>query len=549
MARASSLKLILAAGAASLALSAPALGQTGSPTPEEALNRLNGQVQNSPENPELLVSRGRLHFLLGNYDQAAADLWNATEANPALRENATLQIMRGRAVMEAGRPGDAVKVFDLVQGRTAMRARAAYWQGEAHRRAGNDDSAIAALETALELDPDYSLARIRLAELTAPEQGPAEAEPETDPFGLRGDSDSMQADAGEPAPEAAPDDGPVALQPNDVEEAVEAETAETGTEPLEALEADAAGTAEPDDEVEPTEPEPPEGPRFVLETGDEDEEPVEPEPEDEPEPEPEPEPEDEPESQSEAESESEMDAGTLEADAEAGLAGGDAPEEEAGADIGIAIGDDADGATAEADGADAVDAAEAAAVADALGSETPEGPSPGELRAQAEKASADGDLVTELDFIRGLYLSQNATPDEIERYAALTALLSTKDAVRDFQIARLAESARHVRLAAALYESVEKSGAFEGRNLAVARGNLATQQLHMGNLNAGLAAAERAIEADADYANGWAVKGLILDEMGKTGEAVSAMKTAYDNGARAPELLARLEEAGMVAAE
>ena len=121
--------------------------------------------------------------------------------------------------------------------------------------------------------------------------------------------------------------------------------------------------------------------------------------------------------------------------------------------------------------------------------------------------------------------------------------------MRDFQIARLAESARHVRLAAALYESVEKSGALQGRNLAVARGNLATQQLHMGNLNAGLAAAERAIEADPDYANGWAVKGLILDEMGKPGEAVSAMKTAYDNGARAPELLARLEEAGMVTAE
>ena len=543
MARASSLKLILAAAAASLCLSGPAFTQAGSPTPEEALARLNGQIQNSPENPELLVSRGRLHFLLGNYDQAAADLWNATEANPALRGNATLQIMRGRAVMEAGRPGDAVKVFDLVQGRTAMRARAAYWQGEAHRRAGNDDSAIAALETALELDPDYSLARIRLAELTAPEETlEAEAEAESDPFGLRGDSDSMQADTEEPAPETAPDDGPVALQPDDVEEAVEAETEEAGSEPLDAPDTEVADVTEPGDEAEQAEPEAREGPRFVLETGDEDEAPVEPEPEDEAEPEPEP----------EAESESDTGAEALEADAEAELAGDDAPEEEAGADIGIAIGDDADGAAAEAEAeaeAEPDDAAEAEAVADALGSATPEGPSADELRARAEQANADGDLVTELDFIRGLYLSQNATPGEIERYAALTTLLSTKDAVRDFQIARLAESARHVRLAAALYESVEKSGALQGRNLAVARGNLATQQLHMGNLNAGLAAAERAIEADPDYANGWAVKGLILDEMGKPGEAVSAMKTAYDNGARAPELLARLEEAGMVTAE
>ncbi|WP_022699267.1 tetratricopeptide repeat protein [Euryhalocaulis caribicus] len=539
MARASSLKLILAAAAASLCLSGPALTQAGSPTPEEALARLNGQIQNSPENPELLVSRGRLHFLLGNYDQAAADLWNATEANPALRGNATLQIMRGRAVMEAGRPGDAVKVFDLVQGRTALRARAAYWQAEAYRRAGNDDSAIAALETALELDPDYSLARIRLAELTAPEESlEVEAEAESDPFGLRGDSDSMQAETDELASETAADDGPVALQPDDVEEAVEAETEEAGSEPLDAPDTEVADVTEPGDEAEQAEPEAREGPRFVLETGDEDEEPVEPEPEDEAEPEPEP----------EAESESETGAEALEADAEAELAGDDAPEEEAGADIGIAIGDDADGAAAEAE-ADADDAAEAEAVADALGSATPEGPSADELRARAEQANADGDLVTELDFIRGLYLSQNATPGEIERYAALTALLSTKDAVRDFQIARLAESARHVRLAAALYESVEKSGALQGRNLAVARGNLATQQLHMGNLNAGLAAAERAIEADPDYANGWAVKGLILDEMGKPGEAVSAMKTAYDNGARAPELLARLEEAGMVAAE
>lgn len=541
MARASSLKLILAAAAASLCLSGPAFTQAGSPTPEEALARLNGQIQNSPENPELLVSRGRLHFLLGNYDQAAADLWNATEANPALRGNATLQIMRGRAVMEAGRPGDAVKVFDLVQGRTALRARAAYWQAEAYRRAGNDDSAIAALETALELDPDYSLARIRLAELTAPEESlevKAEAEAESDPFGLRGDSDSMQAETEEPASETAPDDGPVALQPDDVEEAVEAETEEAGTEPLDAPDTEVADVTEPGDEAEQAEPEAGEGPRFVLETGDEDEAPVEPEPEDEAEPEPEP----------EAESESETGAEALEADAETELAGDDAPEEEAGADIGIAIGDDADGAAAEAE-AETDDAAEAEAVADALGSATPEGPSADELRARAEQANADGDLVTELDFIRGLYLSQNATPGEIERYAALTALLSTKDAVRDFQIARLAESARHVRLAAALYESVEKSGALQGRNLAVARGNLATQQLHMGNLNAGLAAAERAIEADPDYANGWAVKGLILDEMGKPGEAVSAMKTAYDNGARAPELLARLEEAGMVAAE
>ena len=539
MARASSLKLILAAAAASLCLSGPAFTQAGSPTPEEALARLNGQIQNSPENPELLVSRGRLHFLLGNYDQAAADLWNATEANPALRGNATLQIMRGRAVMEAGRPGDAVKVFDLVQGRTALRARAAYWQAEAYRRAGNDDSAITALETALELDPDYSLARIRLAELTAPEESlEVEAEAESDPFGLRGDSDSMQAETDELASETAADDGPVALQPDDVEEAVEAETEEAGSEPLDAPDTEVADVTEPGDEAEQAEPEAREGPRFVLETGDEDEAPVEPEPEDEAEPEPEP----------EAESESDTGAEALEADAEAELAGDDAPEEEAGADIGIAIGDDADGAAAEAE-ADADDAAEAEAVADALGSATPEGPSADELRARAEQANADGDLVTELDFIRGLYLSQNATPGEIERYAALTALLSTKDAVRDFQIARLAESARHVRLAAALYESVEKSGALQGRNLAVARGNLATQQLHMGNLNAGLAAAERAIEADPDYANGWAVKGLILDEMGKPGEAVSAMKTAYDNGARAPELLARLEEAGMVAAE
>ena len=165
-----------------------------------------------------------------------------------------------------------------------------------------------------------------------------------------------------------------------VEEAVEAETEEAGTEPLDAPDPEEADVTEPGDEAEQAEPEAREGPRFVLETGDEDEQPVEPEPEDEPEPELEPET--EPESQSEAESESEMDAGVLEADAEAGLAGDDAPEEEAGADIGIAIGDDADGATAEADGADAVDAVEAAAVADALGSETPEGPSPGELRAR-----------------------------------------------------------------------------------------------------------------------------------------------------------------------
>jgi len=143
-----------------------------------------------------------------------------------------------------------------------------------------------------------------------------------------------------------------------------------------------------------------------------------------------------------------------------------------------------------------------------------------------------------------IYMRQAAGPAEIARFAELVSLTETDDPARDFQIARLSERAAHTRLAAALYEGVERSNAVSGQDLAIVRTNLASQYMLMDQADLALAAAERAIEADESYGNAWAVKGFALSDLDQTVDGQQAMMRAYSLGSRSPELIRRLSVTG-----
>lgn len=501
-------KVILIAAALAAAPLA-ALAQS----PGAALEQLNEQLAESPGDPELLASRGRLNFLLGNYSEAAADLWNATQADPALRANASLQIMRGRAVMQSGKPGDAVKVFNGIDGRDSEEAKAAFYAADAYSALGEDGQARAALERALELDPDYAAARVRLNVLGG--AGEPEAPSAADAAGNEdqpGDAVSMNNADREPSSteEAMPLDlqGPSA-------------DAQKGDEALLGLrgDADAEMQAETDDPVSLSGIEAPaagqESGGLLADTEDSGDFPRE------------------------------TGAAFEGVDADAVLAG---LEDEDG-------GEDTDEGTDEETAARPGSGGGAGADAEAAGARPAS--EPGDLREAASDAPvealrqdiaaarAEGDTSEELDRLRDLYVREAATGEEIARFAELTGLTASGDPVRDFRLARLAEMARHTKLAAALYRGVVQSGAFEGRNLAITYGNLATQLRVLGNYEQAVEAADAAIEADAEYGNAWAVKGLAMEDQGMTGEALPILKEAYERGARAPELVKRLRQAGM----
>ncbi|GEM_PF-7127932 len=54
--------------------------------------------------PDSELERGRAAYEAGAYADAAALLWRATQADPAVRGDAQVQVLRGRAVMQSGRP-------------------------------------------------------------------------------------------------------------------------------------------------------------------------------------------------------------------------------------------------------------------------------------------------------------------------------------------------------------------------------------------------------------------------------------------------------------
>lgn len=501
------------------ALPAAALAQS----PAEALDRLDRQLAETPNDAGLLADRGRLHFLLGDYDAAAADLWNATQTDPSLRQDAALQIMRGRAVLESGKAEAAAKVFETVQGGEGERARAAFYAAEAYASMGETALARAALKRAVALDPGYTAAQMRLDRLAdgaAPEAA-AEAgamEEAEAPLLAEDEAEPVLEEAAAPSRAGARAD----LTPEEADALLDPDAPSSSTREAEETLLGLRGDEDALDAPEDAEAAP-------SEAGQEDEA----------------------DSQGETRIETDEDGPVSLADADAGDAEAEAGDADGAADPGSGETMDEAGSGLEADeGEDAGDSgaedAEARAVAslETLRAAASDAPVV-DLRERISEARDAENTALELQTLRDLYIREAATPAEISRLAELTGLMTSQDAAADFRLARLAESARHTRLAAALYRGVDQSGVFEGRNLAIVRGNLATQLRALGNYPAALEAAEAALQADESYANAWAVKGLILRDQGKAGEALPVMKKAYERGARAPELLDRLRQAGM----
>lgn len=112
-----------------------------------------------------LVEAGRAAFDMGDYAGAAQILWDATMADAAVRDDAQLQILRGRAVMRSGRPENAIRIFDLIGGSAEAYADALYWRGEALMMMTEPGEAADSYREALRFNPDHALAQARLSSL------------------------------------------------------------------------------------------------------------------------------------------------------------------------------------------------------------------------------------------------------------------------------------------------------------------------------------------------------------------------------------------------
>lgn len=562
--------LILAACAALLA--APALAPSA-------------LAQSNPEG-ERLVNLGRQAFDMGNYSVAAQLLWDATMADEAVRDSAPLQTLRGRAVMRSGRPENAIRIFDLIGGTSEEYADALYWRGEALMMMTEPGEAADSFRQALVFDPNHQMAQARLSALpagiTAPEAVEApliEAAP-TEIIGVEraaparerteADEEPIAAAPAAPvAPAAEAEPGPTPLRP-----AAPATTAPASPPPAAPDPPDAApeDRAEADSELEQG--------RAAFANGE----------------------------YADAAAllwrASQADP-AVRADIAVQIIRGRAvmlsgrpsaavnvfnavAEDARGADLADALywrGEaemlqgregaalesfrlalDASSAHAQAEArlaelspesapVDVAEVPEPEAVPAPIPEPAPEDEPAALSEADAEEAAAmfreqaadrraDGDREGEAFALSELYLTQQATPEEIERYAELMEGATSKDVGRDAQIAQLAGYVHH-DLAIALYRSVERAGLIEGRNLAILRANLATAQLETGDAEGALETAELALETDEDYANAWAVRSLAKQELGDLGGALEDAKQAFDRGVTAPPVLALLNAAGL----
>ena len=128
----------------------------------EQIEKLTAEIARDPGNAQLYIRRGELHRVHEEWDAALADYRRAQTLAPA---EDRIDFLRGRALQEAGRSGQAKTALDVylarhpghVEARVA-RARALRALGE--YRAAVDDYAHA-IERISRPDPDLYLERAR----------------------------------------------------------------------------------------------------------------------------------------------------------------------------------------------------------------------------------------------------------------------------------------------------------------------------------------------------------------------------------------------------
>lgn len=120
--------------------------------PAAALEQLNAALRLTPDDVNLLVSRGAIHGRLKQHGEAESDLRKALRAEP---NHIQAHLALGMVLWRKGVPAQAAEALRRTIALDPTSATAHYYLGEALNQAGDLPGARAALERAAELGPDH----------------------------------------------------------------------------------------------------------------------------------------------------------------------------------------------------------------------------------------------------------------------------------------------------------------------------------------------------------------------------------------------------------
>jgi tetratricopeptide (TPR) repeat protein len=147
----------IAAMALACAAAAPAHGPL-----QEQIDALTAQIERDPSATAYL-RRGELHRLHEDWDAALADYQRAAALMPA---DDSVDFLRGRALLEAGKPAEAMLALDRYLARHPDHVEALVTQARTLRALGHYRAAAAEYTRAIERlprpDPDHYLERARI---------------------------------------------------------------------------------------------------------------------------------------------------------------------------------------------------------------------------------------------------------------------------------------------------------------------------------------------------------------------------------------------------
>jgi tetratricopeptide (TPR) repeat protein len=126
------------------------LDTTGDPA--EALEQLHAALRTTPDDVNLLVSRGAIHGRLKHYTEAEADLRRALRLEP---DHAAAHLSLGLVLWRKGVAREAAEALRHAIALEPANATAHFYLGEALNQANDLSGARAALEEAARLGPDH----------------------------------------------------------------------------------------------------------------------------------------------------------------------------------------------------------------------------------------------------------------------------------------------------------------------------------------------------------------------------------------------------------
>lgn len=118
--------------------------------PGEALEQLTAALRTSPDDLNLLVSRGAIHGRLKQYSEAESDLRRALKLSP---QHVQAHLTLGLVLWRKGVAGQAAEALRKAISLEPQNTAAHYYLGEALNQGGDLKGAKAALERSIELGP------------------------------------------------------------------------------------------------------------------------------------------------------------------------------------------------------------------------------------------------------------------------------------------------------------------------------------------------------------------------------------------------------------